>query len=71
MDFSVKIFHSHHCCPLNCTRDINNSVHCPDGEVLNMMELCGDRCYHDWEDSKVLDPLNANYRCHSRAPNFC
>ena len=66
LDF-LRIKYSHHCCPkTSCQVTEDNSVLCPDGEVLEMADQCGDQCYNDWEKSEHLDPVNANFRCQRR-----
>ena len=66
LDF-LRIKYSHHCCPkTSCQETEDGSVLCPDGEVLEMADQCGDQCYNDWEKSEHLDPVNANFRCQRR-----
>ena len=71
MDFFMTKF-QHHCCPQSAPCEESEGqgdVFCPDGKVLDMIEMCGDRCYNDWEKSKVIDPVNAHYRCDKNIGN--
>ena len=60
----LKLDISHYCCAQSssCVKRYG-SVYCPHGKVLDISEQCGDQCYNDWGKSKVLDPLQSNFKC--------